>query len=64
LEECQILLFIQEADLEVQEVILAEEEARGLHPSDGRDLLAELEETRTCIDEINNEHVIVARQLS
>jgi hypothetical protein len=31
----------------VQEAILAEEQARGLHPPDGRDLSVELEETRT-----------------
>jgi hypothetical protein len=45
-EERQILLCLQEMNLEVQEVILAEEQVCGLHPFDGRDLSAELEEIR------------------
>jgi hypothetical protein len=44
----------------VQEAILAEEQARGLHPFDGRDLLAELEEIHTCVDGITCEHSIEA----
>jgi hypothetical protein len=39
-------------DLEVQEVILAEEQACGLHPPDGRYLSTELEETRVRMDGI------------
>jgi hypothetical protein len=35
LEECQILLFLQEMDLEAREAILAEEQERGLHSPDG-----------------------------
>jgi hypothetical protein len=43
LEECQILLSLQEADLEVHEAILAEELERGPHSSDGLDLSVELD---------------------
>jgi hypothetical protein len=53
LEEHQILLCSQETDLDVQEAILAEELACGLHPPDGRDLTAELEEIHVCMDRIN-----------
>jgi hypothetical protein len=53
LEEHQILLCSQETDLDVQEAILAEELACGLHPPDGRDLTAELEEIHVCMDGIN-----------
>jgi hypothetical protein len=44
LEECQILLCLQKINLEVQEAILSEELERSLRPSDGRDLLVELDE--------------------
>jgi hypothetical protein len=43
LEECQILLSLQEMDLEVCEAKLAEEQARDLYPFDEQDLLTELE---------------------
>jgi hypothetical protein len=43
LEEHQILFSLQETDLEVREVKLAEEQARGLHSFDRRDLSIELE---------------------
>jgi hypothetical protein len=36
----------------------------GLHPPDERDLSAELEETRTCVDEIKGERAAEAEQLS
>jgi hypothetical protein len=42
LEEHQILFCLQEMDMEVQEAILMDEEARSLRPFDGRDLLVEL----------------------
>jgi hypothetical protein len=64
LEEHQILFCLQEADLEMQEAILVEEKAHSLHPPDGWDLLAELEETHVRVDEINDERAIKARQLS
>jgi hypothetical protein len=35
LEECKILFCLQEMDLDVQEMILAEDQERGLHPTDG-----------------------------
>jgi hypothetical protein len=41
-------------DLEVQEEMLTEEQARGLHPFYGRDLLAELEEIRMRMDGIKD----------
>jgi hypothetical protein len=43
LEEHQILFSLQETDLEVREMKLAEEQARGLHSFDRRDLSIELE---------------------
>jgi hypothetical protein len=51
-------------DMEVQEVILAEDQARGLHPFDGWDLSAELEEIHARVDGIAGEHVAEARRLS
>jgi hypothetical protein len=48
----------------VQEVILAEEQTRGLHPPNGHDLSAELEETHVHVDEINGEHAVEAERLS
>jgi hypothetical protein len=57
LEECQILLSLEEADLEVREVILVEELERGLHFSDGRDLSAPLDKVMQlsqCIMGISN----------
>jgi hypothetical protein len=60
LEERHILLCLQETDLEVHEAILEEEQVRGLHPFNGRDVLAELEEIRTRVDGIADE----ARRLS
>jgi hypothetical protein len=45
---------LQEKDLEVQEVILAEEQACGLLTSNRWDLSTELEETRVRVDGIEN----------
>jgi hypothetical protein len=42
-------------DLEVQKVILAEEQAHDLHPFDGRDLSAEVEEIHARMDGIKGE---------
>jgi hypothetical protein len=50
-------------DLEVQEAILAEEEACGLHPFDGRDLSVELEDIHAHVDMIEGERAIKAGQL-
>jgi hypothetical protein len=46
LEECQVVLSLQETDLELQEVKRVEEQACDLHSFDGRDLSVELEELR------------------
>jgi hypothetical protein len=64
LEQCQILRSLQEMDLEVHEVKLAEEQARGPHPFDGRDLLAELEELCMRAAGVEDEHVAEAGKLS
>jgi hypothetical protein len=64
LEECQIILCLQEVDLEVQEAILAEELERGLHPTDEQDLSVELEKACARVDRINGECAIEAEQLS
>jgi hypothetical protein len=62
-EECQILLCMQEMDLEVWEAILLEELERSLHPSEGRDLSAKLDEARTCVNGINSECATEAKRL-
>jgi hypothetical protein len=51
-------------DLEVREVILAEELERGLHSFDGWDLLTELDQTHAPPDEITDEHAVEAMRLS
>jgi hypothetical protein len=51
-------------DLEVQEVILVEELERDLHPINGWDLSVELDNARTRMDKINDEHAAEARRLS
>jgi hypothetical protein len=50
--------------LELRKAILVEELERGLHPSDRRDLSAELDEARTCLEGINGERAVEAGQLS
>jgi hypothetical protein len=42
----------------MREAILAEEQERGLHPNDRRDLSTELRKTRTHVDGINDECAI------
>jgi hypothetical protein len=64
LEECQILLCLQETDLEGQEVIRAEEQECGMHPPDEWDLLSKLGQTRLRMDMINGECAAEARWLS
>jgi hypothetical protein len=44
--------------------MLAEEQKRDLHSHDGRDLSVELEGIRVCVERIEGEHTIEARQLS
>jgi hypothetical protein len=50
-------------DLEVQEVMLTEEQVCGMHPFDGRDLLAQLEGIRARVNEIEGECAIKIGQL-
>jgi hypothetical protein len=64
LEECQILLSLQETDLEVWEVKLAEEQTCGLHSFDGRDLSVELEELHMRMAGVEDERATKARKLS
>jgi hypothetical protein len=52
LDECAALLGLEEIDLEVHEVILAEDLECSLHPSDGQDLSAELKKACACVDMI------------
>jgi hypothetical protein len=60
LEEPQILLSLQEMDLEVRVAKLAEEQACGLHSFDGWDLSVELEEHRTDVAGVKDEHTTEA----
>jgi hypothetical protein len=62
LEECQILLSLQEMDLEVWEVKLVEE--CGLHSFDGRDLSVELEELHMRMAGVEDERATKAGKLS
>jgi hypothetical protein len=64
LDECHILLCLQETDLEVREVILVEELERGLHPTNERDLSMELDKAPSRVDRIDCEHVAEVKQLS
>jgi hypothetical protein len=64
LEECQIILNLSEADLEVHEVALAEELERGLHSCDGRDWSAEVDLARALVDGITDRHATEAMLLS
>jgi hypothetical protein len=64
LEERRILLCPQEIDLEVRKAMLAEEQVRGLHPLDGRDLSAELDRLCVHVDRVEVERATEARKLS
>jgi hypothetical protein len=55
LEECQILLYLQEMDLEVQVAILAEEQARGPTSIQWAGLLVEIEEIHAHVDRVEAE---------
>jgi hypothetical protein len=63
LEECQILLSLQETFLEVCEAKLAKEHARGLYSFDGRDLPGKLEELHTRVAEFVDERTTEAGKL-
>jgi hypothetical protein len=47
-------------DLEVHEAKLAKEQARGMHPFDGHDLLTELEKLHACVAGVEEEHTVKA----
>jgi hypothetical protein len=64
LEECQILLGLQETDLEVREVILVEELEPVLHPPDGQDLLAKLDKAPARVNRIDVQRTAEAERLS
>jgi hypothetical protein len=64
LEECQILLSLQEMDLERWEVKLAEEQARNLHSFDGLNLSMDLEELHVCMTGVEDECTVEAVELS
>jgi hypothetical protein len=64
LEERQILLCLLETDLEVQEAMLVEEQARSLHPFDGCDLSTELEGLHVHVDGVEGECTTKTGQLS
>jgi hypothetical protein len=63
LEECQILLSVQETILEVQEVKLVEEPVCDPYSFDGRDLSVELEELHTRLAGVEDERTNEARKL-
>jgi hypothetical protein len=64
LEERHTLLCLQEMDLEVQEVILAEELEHSLHPHDGQGLTMELDKAQAHVDKIDSESATEAERLS
>jgi hypothetical protein len=64
LEECQILLSLQEMDVEVWEAMLAEEQECGLHSFDGQDVSTELEEIHVCVARVEDECAAEVRKLS
>jgi hypothetical protein len=64
LEEHHVLLSLHETDIEVWETRLAEEQARGLHPFDVRDLLVKLEELHARVDGVDDEHTAEVEKLS
>jgi hypothetical protein len=51
-------------DLDVQEAKLVEEQARGLHSFDGRDLSVEQEELQAHVAGVRDEHAPKAGELS
>jgi hypothetical protein len=55
LEGCQFFLFMQEMNLERREERLADVQARGLYPFDGRDLSAKLEELHRHVARLESE---------
>jgi hypothetical protein len=63
LEECLILLSLQETDRKVREVNLAEVHVCVLHSFHEWDLLAELKELRARVGEVEDERTVAASEL-
>jgi hypothetical protein len=57
-------LSVQEIDLEHQEKELANDQARGMYPLDGRNLLSELGKLHEHVAKVEDDRVIDAKQLS
>jgi hypothetical protein len=60
----QFVFSMQEADLEWRQEKLAREQARGLYPFDGSDILVEMEELHERVAGVENERVVEVVQLS
>jgi hypothetical protein len=60
----QSILFVQETDLERREEKLANDQARGLYPFDGRNMSLELEGLREHVARVEDDHVDECKQLS
>jgi hypothetical protein len=60
----RFVLSMQEIDPERQEEELADDQARGLYPPDGRDLPLELDKLRKHVAEVEDDRAIEAKQLS
>jgi hypothetical protein len=64
MEERAALLGLQETDMEVRKVILADKLEHGLHPPDGLDPSAELDKVCVCVDRITDDRATKAERLS
>jgi hypothetical protein len=60
LSGCWFSLSVQETDLERREEELADDQARGLYPSDGRDLPSKLSKLHERMAEVEDDHAIEA----
>jgi hypothetical protein len=60
----QFILFVQETDLERREEKLANDQAQGLYPFDGRNMSLELEGLHEHVAGVEDDHVNEGKQLS
>jgi hypothetical protein len=58
------MLFVQETKLVCQEKEQADDQVRGLYPSDGRDLPSELGKLHERVAKVEDNHAAKAEQLS
>jgi hypothetical protein len=58
------ILSVQEIDLEHREKELANDQAQGMYPPDGRNLSSELGKLHEHVAEVEDDRVIDAKQLS